>query len=351
MTIAFSGKVWVFGDNLNTDAMYPAFAMKMDPPEAAKHIFYEVRPGWTDQVSLGDIVLAGKNFGLGSSRPVAALFTELGVAGLVAEEFNSLFFRNAVNAGLPAMTVPNATDVFHEGDTGTFDLTAGTWRNDTTGASGTVPETPRTDPRHHRERRRAAAIGGAGLPAGRAPRRAAVEHGRHARRRKRRLMALLGRLLRGVRAGAHRSPLAGRAFDAPESITVTSSAFTDGGPMPPASAGKGVGDNTSPPLRWDGSPPGTRQLVLVMDDVDVPLPRPLLHTIAVLEPTLDGVAAGSLRPGSDGMRFIRADLGDRGYADPARSPAMGRTATGFMSSRSTSRFRRPSPAPSACWPR
>ena len=83
--------------------------MKMDPAEAAKHIFYEVRPGWTDEVSPGDIVLAGKNFGLGSSRPVASLFTELGVAGLVAEEFNSLFFRNAVNAGLPAMTVPDAT--------------------------------------------------------------------------------------------------------------------------------------------------------------------------------------------------------------------------------------------------
>jgi 3-isopropylmalate/(R)-2-methylmalate dehydratase small subunit len=106
MTLAITGKVWVFGDDLNTDAMYPAFAMKMDPSEAAKHVFYEVRPGWTDEVSPGDIVVAGKNFGLGSSRPVAALFTELGVAGLVAEEFNSLFFRNAVNAGLPAMTTP-----------------------------------------------------------------------------------------------------------------------------------------------------------------------------------------------------------------------------------------------------
>ena len=142
MTLSITGKVWVFGDNLNTDAMYPAFAMKMDPPEAAKHIFYEVRPGWTDQVSPGDIVLAGKNFGLGSSRPVASLFTELGVAGLVAEEFNSLFFRNAVNAGLPAMTVPDATTVFAEGDTGTFDLTAGTWRNDSTGACGTVAKLP-----------------------------------------------------------------------------------------------------------------------------------------------------------------------------------------------------------------
>ena len=138
----FTGKVWVFGDDLNTDAMYPGFAMKMDPPEAAKHIFYEVRPGWTDGVSAGDIVMAGKNFGVGSSRPVAALFAELGVAGLVAEEFNSLFFRNAVNAGLPAMTVPDATTVFSDGNVGTFDLSDGSWRNETTGATGTVTTLP-----------------------------------------------------------------------------------------------------------------------------------------------------------------------------------------------------------------
>jgi 3-isopropylmalate/(R)-2-methylmalate dehydratase small subunit len=87
-------------------------------------------------------MLAGKNFGLGSSRPVAALFAELGVAGLVAEEFNSLFFRNAVNAGLPAMTLPDATSVFSEGDTGTFDLSSGAWRNDSTGASGEVAKLP-----------------------------------------------------------------------------------------------------------------------------------------------------------------------------------------------------------------
>ena len=98
--------------------------------------------GWTDQVQPGDIVVAGKNFGIGSSRPVAVLFTELGVAGLVAAEFNSLFFRNAVNAGLPVMTVPEATKLFSDGDTATFDLTEGTWRNDTTGASGSVPKLP-----------------------------------------------------------------------------------------------------------------------------------------------------------------------------------------------------------------
>lgn len=138
----FTGKVWVFGDDLNTDAMYPGFAMKMDPPEAARHIFYEVRPGWTDEVSAGDVVLAGRNFGVGSSRPVASLFGELGVAGLVAEEFNSLFFRNAINAGLPAMTVPEVTSAFSDGDVGTFDLADGTWCNDTTGASGSVPKLP-----------------------------------------------------------------------------------------------------------------------------------------------------------------------------------------------------------------
>ena len=141
MTLKFTGKVWVFGDDLNTDAMYPAFAMKMDPPEAARHVFYEVRPGWTDEVAPGDIVVAGRNFGVGSSRPVAALFA-VGVAGLVADEFNSLFFRNAVNAGLPAMALPDATALFDEGDTGTFDLSDGGWRNDTTGESGSVPRLP-----------------------------------------------------------------------------------------------------------------------------------------------------------------------------------------------------------------
>jgi Raf kinase inhibitor-like YbhB/YbcL family protein len=136
-------------------------------------------------------------------------------------------------------------------------------------------------------------------------------------------MALLGRLLRGVRAGAQRSPLSGSGFDVPESITVTSSAFTDGGAMPASSAGKGVGDNVSPQLRWTGLPPETRHVVLIIDDIDVPLPRPLLHTIAVIEPTLDNVAAGSLQPGTAGMRFIRADLGQRGYTGPRPIPGHG----------------------------
>jgi 3-isopropylmalate/(R)-2-methylmalate dehydratase small subunit len=142
MDLTVTGRVWVFGDSLNTDAMYPPDAMKLDVPEAAKMVFYQVRPGWTDQVAPGDIVVAGTNFGVGSSRPVAALFNQLGVAALIAEEFNSLFFRNAVNAGLPAMTVPDVTAAFSDGDTGTFDLRSGAWRNDTTGVGGTAGELP-----------------------------------------------------------------------------------------------------------------------------------------------------------------------------------------------------------------
>lgn len=94
------------------------------------------------QIAPGDIVIAGRNFGLGSSRPVAALFVELGVAALVADDFDSLFYCNAINASLPAMTVPGVRSVFADGDTGTFDLALGEWSNDTTGASGTVPAPP-----------------------------------------------------------------------------------------------------------------------------------------------------------------------------------------------------------------
>ena len=155
-------------------------------------------------MSPGDIVLAGKNFGLGSSRPVASLFTELGVAGLVAEEFNSLFFRNAVNAGLPAMTVPNATEVFSEGDTGTFDLTAGTWRNDTTGASGTVPKLPDLILDIIESGGVMPRLAAQGYPAGRTRRPAALERGRHARRRKRRVTAARASL-RGLRARSRRA--------------------------------------------------------------------------------------------------------------------------------------------------
>ncbi|HEY1971247.1 MAG TPA: 3-isopropylmalate dehydratase [Pseudonocardia sp.] len=142
MNSLVTGRVWLFGDSLNTDAMYPAFAMKMGIPEAARHVFHQVRPDWTEQVAAGDIVIAGRNFGVGSSRPVAALFRHLGVAALIAEEFNSLFLRNAINAGLPALTAPGVTALFNDGDRGSFDIATGRYRNETTGATGQAPPLP-----------------------------------------------------------------------------------------------------------------------------------------------------------------------------------------------------------------
>ncbi|WP_196814665.1 3-isopropylmalate dehydratase [Nocardia sp. BMG111209] len=138
-----TGRTWVFGDALNTDAMYPAHAMKLEIPEAARYVFHEIRPGWTDLVEPGDIVVAGRNFGVGSSRPVAALLLQLGVGALLAEEFNSLFFRNAINAGLPALTVPDVTGMFRDGDLAAIDPAVGVCRNETTGAvAHTAPLPP-----------------------------------------------------------------------------------------------------------------------------------------------------------------------------------------------------------------
>lgn len=125
MNHEITGRAWVFGDSIDTDAMYPGYAMKLPPAEAARHVFYDLRPGWTDEVRPGDIVVGGRNFGVGSSRPVALLMRHLGVAALVAEEFTSLFYRNAINNGLPALTVPGARDIVREGSPVTVQFAEG----------------------------------------------------------------------------------------------------------------------------------------------------------------------------------------------------------------------------------
>ena len=141
MNHEITGRAWVFGDSIDTDAMYPGFAMKLPIPEAAQHVFYDLRPGWTEQVRPGDIVVAGRNFGIGSSRPVAALMRQLGVTALVAEEFYSLFLRNTHNNGLPGLTVPGVRGLVQEGDQVTVDLAEG-WL-EAGGRRVTVPPLPR----------------------------------------------------------------------------------------------------------------------------------------------------------------------------------------------------------------
>ena len=133
---------------------------------------------------------------------------------------------------------------------------------------------------------------------------------------------LLGKLLRGVRADQRRSRLSGIGFAAGGEIRVSSPAFTDGGTIPTKHAGKGVGDNISPALNWTGVPAGTEQLVVAIEDIDVPLPRPLMHTIALIEPNIHRLAEGGLRAGTAGLSFARTSLGS-GYAGPRSIPGHG----------------------------
>ena len=85
--------------------------------------------------------------------------------------------------------------------------------------------------------------------------------------------------------------MAGADFTGP-GLAVTSTAFADGAPLPREHAGKKVGDNVSPPLTWAGAPADTKQFVLLMEDLDVPGPKPLMHTTAVIDADVTGLAAG-----------------------------------------------------------
>ena len=137
------GRVWIFGDNIDTDLMMPHGAFEKSLREQAQFVFKANRPGWVDLVKKGDIIVAGKNFGTGSSRPAALLFKTLGIEAIVAESVNGLFFRNCINYGLPAFNCPGVTESFKEGDVAEIDPQAGTIRNVATGKSlrtGILPE-------------------------------------------------------------------------------------------------------------------------------------------------------------------------------------------------------------------
>jgi 3-isopropylmalate/(R)-2-methylmalate dehydratase small subunit len=142
MNTLLEGRTWVVGDSVNTDSMYPGYAMKLPLEEAAKHVFYDLRPGWTEQVEPGDLIIAGRNFGVGSSRPVAKLLRILGIQAIIAEEFNSLFYRNCINYGLPALTVGGVRAQFSDGDTAQLEIAEGWLVNRRTGQRFDTPGLP-----------------------------------------------------------------------------------------------------------------------------------------------------------------------------------------------------------------
>lgn len=130
-----SGKVWKFGDNINTDLMLPGNLLLAPETEQKKAVFGANRPGWVDEVRPGDIIVGGLNYGMGSSRPAARSLRNCGVAALVAESINGLFFRNAVNFGLLALECPGVHAAFAEGQTLEISLDDFTVRNGETGAA------------------------------------------------------------------------------------------------------------------------------------------------------------------------------------------------------------------------
>jgi 3-isopropylmalate/(R)-2-methylmalate dehydratase small subunit len=124
-----SGKVWKFGDNINTDLMLPGPLLFATEEEQKRAVFSANRPGWVDQVGAGDIIVGGFNFGTGSSRPAARSLRNLGIAALLAESINGLFFRNAVNFGFLALECPGVHEAFEEGQTAEVSLDDFTVRN------------------------------------------------------------------------------------------------------------------------------------------------------------------------------------------------------------------------------
>ena len=129
----FSARVWKFGDNINTDLILPIQAFYLTPAEQAPWVFRNNRPGWSEQVQPGDILIGGRNFGMGSSRPAARSLKNLGLSCLVAQSINGLFFRNCVNFAFPAIECAAAFDAFEEGEIAEVDFDAATVRNVTRG--------------------------------------------------------------------------------------------------------------------------------------------------------------------------------------------------------------------------
>jgi 3-isopropylmalate/(R)-2-methylmalate dehydratase small subunit len=125
----FQSRVWKFGDNINTDLILPIQAFYLAPAEQAQWVFRNNRPGWSEQVKVGDILIGGRNFGMGSSRPAARSLKNLGLSCLVAQSINGLFFRNCVNFAFPAMECVGVFDAFEEGDVAEIDFEAATVRN------------------------------------------------------------------------------------------------------------------------------------------------------------------------------------------------------------------------------
>ena len=138
-----SGRAWKFGDNISTDHIAPGryFHLRSNLPELSKHVLEDARPDFPTNVKAGDFVVAGTNFGLGSSREHAPLIMKMaGVTGVLARSFARIFYRNAVNIGLPVIICD--TGVIDDGDILEVNLSKGKITNLTKGKEIGFPPLP-----------------------------------------------------------------------------------------------------------------------------------------------------------------------------------------------------------------
>jgi len=140
----FTARVWKFPDNINTDLILPNRAFYLTPEEQVKFVFSANRPGWVDLAQPGDILIGGRNFGMGSSRPAARSLRNLKLGCLVAESINGLFFRNSVNFGFPALEGRGIEAAFEEGEVAEVSFDDYTVRNQRSGAVLTAEPLPET---------------------------------------------------------------------------------------------------------------------------------------------------------------------------------------------------------------
>jgi 3-isopropylmalate/(R)-2-methylmalate dehydratase small subunit len=141
--LVVEGRAWMFAeDNINTDLMMPQTVFAKPLEEQLRHVFATYRPGWLDLVKPGDILIGGRNFGTGSSRPGSLLLRRLGISALAAETINGLFYRNCVNYALPAIECAGVRSLVTEGDIVRVDATTGVVQNITKGRSLTGKKMP-----------------------------------------------------------------------------------------------------------------------------------------------------------------------------------------------------------------
>ena len=134
---AACGKVFKFGDNVDTDVIIPArYLNSSDPKELAQHCMEDIDADFVKKVSLGDLIVATKNFGCGSSREHAPLAIKAaGVSCVIAETFARIFYRNAINIGLPIIECPEAAKDIADGDEVEVDFDSDRITNKTKGTT------------------------------------------------------------------------------------------------------------------------------------------------------------------------------------------------------------------------